>query len=74
MKRVLFWLLGFLLLIVGLLVEALIIWGIFTMFKYEWSVLVITILIFSIIIGNIIYKYGFKSNIPLEENKQDTLL
>lgn len=75
MKRVLFWVVGFMIVVAGLLLEGALIAGIFAAFINTWSVVVIAVVGFSIIIGDRIYRYGFKENYRMyEDNNNDISL
>ena len=75
MKRLLFYLLGLVLLGAGLLVEGGFIGGIMWLLFNPWVLLGALVFVFSCIIGDRIYRYGFKDNHSMyEENKNDISL
>ena len=75
MKRILFILIGFLLLLGGLVVEGGFIGGIMWLLFNPWVLLGVLVFVFSCIIGDRIYRYGFKDNHRMyEENKNNISL
>ncbi|MBU3811561.1 MAG: hypothetical protein H9893_07930 [Candidatus Niameybacter stercoravium] len=69
MKRILFILIGFLLLLGGLVVEGGFIGGIMWLLFNPWVLLGVLVFVFSCIIGDRIYRYGFRETVNIYEDE-----
>lgn len=72
MKRILFTLIGLLLLLGGLVVEGGFIGGIMWLLFNPWVLLGALVFVFSCIIGDRIYRYGFRCN-KIDENQDNNI-
>lgn len=69
MKRVLFYLLGLLVLVVGIALEGGFIAGVVALILHPWAALGALVILCSCIIGDRIYRYGFRENTKIQEEK-----
>lgn len=67
MKRILFYLLGLLVLIVGIALEGGFIAAIVALILHPWVALGVLVILSSCVIGDRIYRYGFKENTKMYE-------
>lgn len=69
MKRIFLWLLGALLIALGLLVEAGMIGGFVALINNPVIILILLVVVFSVLIGNCILKYGWNYTEEYDEKK-----
>lgn len=72
MKRIAFYLLGFLLLVGGLLMGGGFIGGIMWLLFNPWVLLGLLVVVFSCIIGDRIYRYGFRCD-KIDETQDNNI-
>ncbi|MBC8581664.1 hypothetical protein [Zhenhengia yiwuensis] len=73
MKRIFLWLLGALLIALGLLVEAGMIGGFVALINSPVIILILLVVVFAVLIGNCIFKYGWNYTEEYDEKEDITL-
>lgn len=73
MKRIFLWLLGALLIVLGLLIEAGMIGGFIALINRPGTTLIFLVIVFSVLIGNCIFKYGWNYTEECDKKKDITL-